>query len=109
MVMTVPGNLINGYISKIWVVPWVTIISNGRSPIRFGENRLILGGYPQKQRKLVGDDTITPGRGNHTARDHPDKYCSLGEKDTRYWVHALVCHISCKMGISLHLKVPLVI
>ena len=67
------------------------------------------GGYPKKPRKLVGDDTITPGRGNHRARDHPDKYCSLGEKDTRYWVHALVCHISRNLGITLHLRVPLVI
>ena len=100
------GILINGYISKIWVVPWVTIISNGRSPIRFGENRPILGGSPKKSRKSVDDDTITPDRGNHRARHPPDKYSSWGEKDARYWVHALVCHISRKLGISLHLSVP---
>ena len=63
------------------------------------------GGVPVFERKLVGDCIITPDRGNHRARHPPDKYCSWGEKDTRYWVHALVCHISRKLGISLHLSV----
>ena len=61
---------------------------NGRSRIRFGENRLKTGGFLQKPRKLVGDCTISSDRGTDRLRCHPDKYCSWGEKDTRYWVHA---------------------
>ena len=74
-----------------------------------GEIGRFEGGSPVFERKSVGDCIITPDRGNHRARDHPDKYSSWGEKDARYWVHALVCHISRKLGISLHLRVPLVI
>ena len=76
VVPSVAGILINGYISKIWGVPCVTIISNGRSPIRFGKNKLKTGGYPQKPRKSVGDCTITSDRGNDRLRSHPDKYCT---------------------------------
>ena len=74
-----------------------------------GEIGRFEGGSPVFERKSVGDCTRTPDRGNHRARDHPDKYCTLGEKDVRYWVHALVCHISRILGISLHLMVSIVI
>ena len=109
VVPSVARILINGYISKIRVGPKATLSSNGRSPIRFGKNRLKTGGPPQKPRKLVGDCTITSDRGTDRLSCAPDKYCSWGEKDTRYWVHAQACHISRKLGISLHLRVPIVI
>ena len=54
--------------------PKLTFSSNGRSRIRFGENRLKTGGFPQKPRKLVGDCTITSDRGTDRLRSHPDKY-----------------------------------
>ena len=68
--------LINEYISKIRVGPKATLSSNGRSPIRFGKNKLKTGGYPQKLRKLVGDCTITSDRGTDRPSSHPDKYCT---------------------------------
>ena len=109
VVPSVARILINGYISKIRVGPKATLSSNGRSPIRFGKNKLKTGGYPQKPRKLVGDCTITSDRGTDRLRSHPDKYCSWGEKDTRYWVHAQACYSTRVLGISLHLRVPIVI
>ena len=67
------------------------------------------GGSLKKPRKLVGDCTITSDRGTDRLRSHPDKYCSWGEKDTRYWVHAQACYSTRVLGISLHLRVPIVI
>ena len=84
VVPSVARILINGYISKIRVTPKATLSSNGRSPIRFGKNRLKTGGSPKKPRKSVDDSTITSDRGNDRLRSHPDKYCTWGEKDTRY-------------------------
>ena len=106
VVPSVAEILITGYTSKIRVAPRATFSSNGRSPIRFGENRLKTGGSPKKTRKSVDDSTITSDRGNDRLRCPPDKYCSWGEKDTRYWVHAQACHSTRVLGISLHLRVP---
>ena len=76
MVPSLAGILINGYTSKIRVGARATFSSNGRSPIRFGKNRLKTGGSPKKTRKSVDDSTITSDRGNDRLRSHPNKYCT---------------------------------
>ena len=109
VVPSVARILINGYTSKIRVAPRATLSSNDRSPIRFGNNMLKTGGSPKKPRKSVDDSTITSDTGNDRLRSHPDKYCTWGEKDTRYSLHAQACYSPYNLGISLHLRVPIVI